>query len=440
MGEKLRKNAEEIVRTLTEKGYIAYFAGGCVRDMIMGIEPKDYDITTNAKPEEIKRLFKRTILVGAKFGVIVVVKDGINYEVATFRSEIGYKDGRHPDEVIFTDEKEDVKRRDFTINGLLFDSLKNRIIDYVGGKDDINNKIIRTIGNPFKRFNEDKLRMMRAVRLAMRFGFDIEENTFNAVKCKGFEISEISKERIRDELVKILTEGAAGRGIKLLDKAGMLKVILPEVADMKGVEQPKDFHPEGDVFTHTILMLDLMENPSVELAMGVLLHDVGKPKTFEVKDRIRFNEHTDVGIKLANDICKRLRFTTKEIEYILNLIKNHLKFKDVIKMKKSTLKRFLSMDKFEEHLELHRLDCLASHKNLANWEYCGKMMKEITIEEVKPERLINGDDLINAGFTPGPLFKEILNYIEDEQLEGRIKNENEAMNLVIQKFSEKKLN
>jgi len=440
MGEKLRKNAEEIVRTLTENGYVAYFAGGCVRDMIMGIEPKDYDITTNAKPEEIKRLFKRTILVGAKFGVIVVVKDGINYEVATFRSEIGYKDGRHPDEVIFTDEKEDVKRRDFTINGLLFDSLKNRIIDYVGGKDDINNKIIRTIGNPFKRFNEDKLRMMRAVRLAMRFGFDIEENTFNAVKCKGFEISEISKERIRDELVKILTEGAAGRGIKLLDKAGMLKVILPEVADMKGVEQPKDFHPEGDVFTHTILMLDLMENPSVELAMGVLLHDVGKPKTFEVKDRIRFNEHTDVGIKLANDICKRLRFTTKEIEYILNLIKNHLKFKDVIKMKKSTLKRFLSMDKFEEHLELHRLDCLASHKNLANWEYCGKMMKEITIEEVKPERLINGDDLINAGFTPGPLFKEILNYIEDEQLEGRIKNENEAMNLVIQKFSEKKLN
>jgi len=438
MDEKLRKNAEGIVRTLTEKGYKAYFAGGCVRDMIMSIEPKDYDITTNAKPEEIKRLFKRTILVGAKFGVIVVVKDGINYEVATFRSEIGYKDGRHPDKVIFTDEKEDVKRRDFTINGLLFDPLKNRIIDYVGGKDDINNKIIRTIGNPFERFNEDKLRMMRAVRLAVGFGFDIEENTFNAVKCEGFEISEISKERIRDELVKILTEGAAGRGIKLLDKAGMLKVILPEIADMKGVEQPKDFHPEGDVFTHTVLMLDLMENPSVELAMGALLHDVGKPKTFEVKDRIRFNEHTDVGIKLANDICKRLRFTNKEIEHILNLIKNHLKFKDVINMKKSTLKRFLSMEKFEEHLELHRLDCLASHKNLANWEYCRKMMKEITIEEAKPERLINGNDLINAGFTPGPLFKEILNYIEDEQLEGRIKDNNEAMNLVIQKFGEKK--
>ena len=438
MDEKLRKNAEEIVRTLTEKGYKAYFAGGCVRDMIMGIEPKDYDITTNAKPEEIKRLFKRTILVGAKFGVIVVVKGGINYEVATFRSEIGYKDGRHPDKVIFTDEKEDVKRRDFTINGLLFDPLKNRIIDYVGGKDDINNKIIRTIGNPFERFNEDKLRMMRTVRLAVRFGFDIEENTFNAVKCKGLEISEISKERIRDELVKILTEGAAGRGIKLLDKAGMLKVILPEIADMKEVEQPKNFHPEGDVFTHTILMLDLMENPSVELAMGALLHDVGKPKTFEVKDRIRFNEHTDVGIKLANDICKRLRFTNKEIEHILNLIKNHLKFKDVIKMRKSTLKRFLSMEKFEEHLELHRLDCLASHKNLANWEYCRKMLKETTIEEAKQEKLINGDDLINAGFTPGPLFKEILNYIEDRQLEGMIKDKNEAMNLVIQKFGEKK--
>jgi len=440
MGEKLRKNAEEIVKTLTEKGYRAYFAGGCVRDMIMGIEPKDYDITTNAKPEEIKKLFKRTILVGEKFGVIVVVKDGINYEVATFRSEIGYKDGRHPDKVIFTDEKEDVKRRDFTINGLLFDPLKNRIIDYVVGKDDINNKIIRTIGNPFERFNEDKLRMMRAVRLAVRFGFDIEEKTFDAVKCKGFEISEISKERIRDELVKILTEGAAGRGIKLLDKAGMLKVILPEVADMKEVEQPKDFHPEGDVFTHTMLMLDLMRNASVELAMGVLLHDVGKPKTFEVKDRIRFNKHTDVGVKLADDICRRLKFNNKEIEHILNLIKNHLKFKDVMKMKKSTLKRFLSMEKFEEHLELHRLDCLASHKNLANWEYCRKMMREITTEDVKPERLINGDDLINAGFTPGPLFKEILNYVEDEQLEGRIKNKNEAMNLIIKKFGGKKLN
>ncbi len=435
MKSELRKSAENIVKTLVDKGYTAYFAGGSVRDIVMGIEPKDYDIATDATPDEISKIFKRTILVGAKFGVSIVILDGINFEVATFRSDFDYKDGRHPEKVIFTNEKEDVKRRDFTINGLLYDPLENKVIDYVGGQYDINNKLIRTIGDAHNRFNEDKLRMMRAIRLAVRFGFDIEQKTFEAIVKKAPEILEISKERIRDELIKVLTEGSAGKGIRLLDKTGILQVILPEVIEMKGVEQPPDFHPEGDVFNHTILTLDLMENPSIELAMGVLLHDIGKPKTFEIRDRIRFNEHTEVGIKIADDILKRFKFTNKEIEHILNLIKNHLKFKDVQNMKESTLKRFLRIEKFDEHLELHRLDCLASHGNLENYEYCKKMLKEISTEEIKPKRFITGDDLINVGFTPGPEFKEILDYIEDEQLEGRVKDKNEAMNLIMQKFN-----
>jgi poly(A) polymerase len=435
MKSGLRKIAENIVKTLVDKGYTAYFAGGSVRDIVMGIEPKDYDIATNATPDEISKIFKRTILVGAKFGVSIVILDGINFEVATFRSDFDYKDGRHPEKVIFTNEKEDVKRRDFTINGLLYDPLENKVIDYVGGQYDINNKLIRTIGDAHNRFNEDKLRMMRAIRLAVRFGFDIEQKTFEAIVQKAPEILEISKERIRDELIKVLTEGSAGKGIRLLDKTGILQVILPEVIEMKGVEQPPDFHPEGDVFTHTVLMFDLMENPSIELAIGVLLHDIGKPKTFEIRDRIRFNEHTEVGIKIADDILKRFKFTNKEIEHILNLIKNHLKFKDIQNMKESTLKRFLRMEKFDEHLELHRLDCLASHGNLENYEYCKKMLKEISTEERKPKRFITGDDLINAGFIPGPEFKEILDYAEDEQLEGRVKDKNEAMNLIMQKFN-----
>ena len=434
MNKKLRKNADKIVKTLIENGYKAYFAGGCVRDMIMGIKPKDYDITTDAKPEEIIKMFKKTISVGAKFGVIIVVLEGINYEVATFRTEFGYTDGRHPDNVIFTNEKEDVKRRDFTINGLLFDSTKNEVIDYVGGRDDIKNKIIKTIGNPFERFREDKLRMMRAVRFAAKFNYSIEKSTFIAVKAKSSEISEISKERIRDELIKILVEGYAANGVRLLDKSGLLKVILHEVAKMKGVEQPKKFHPEGDVFTHTILMLDIMKNPSVELAVAVLLHDVGKPLTFEIKDRIRFSGHNDVGADIANDICNRLRFTKIQIERIKSLVKSHLTFKDVMNMRESTLKRFLSIERFDEHLELHRLDCLASHGNLKNWEYCKEMMEKIPIDEKKPEKLVNGNDLINIGFSPGPIFKEILNYVDDEQLEGRLKKKDEALKTVIKKF------
>lgn len=442
MKSKLRENAEKIVLTLVDKGYTAYFAGGSVRDIVMGIEPKDYDIATNVTPDEISKIFirdpllrKKTMLVGAKFGVSIVYVDGINFEVATFRSDFDYKDGRHPEKVIFTDEKEDVKRRDFTINGLLYNPLDNKVIDYVNGKNDISNKLIRTIGDAHNRFDEDKLRMMRAVRLAVRFGFDIEQKTFDAIIQKAPEILEISKERIRDELVKILTEGSAGKGIRLLDKSGILQVILPEVIEMKGVEQPPDFHPEGDVFTHTILMLDLMENPSIELAMGVLLHDIGKPKTFEIRDRIRFNEHTEVGIKIADDILKRYKFTNKEIEHILNLIKNHLKFKDVQNMKVSTLKRFLRIEKFDEHIELHRLDCLASHRNLENYEFCKRMLKEISAEEIKPKRFITGDDLISAGFIPGPEFKEILDYAEDKQLEGRVKDKDEALSLIMQKFN-----
>ena len=434
MKTKLRNNAEWMVRKLNEKGFKAYFAGGCVRDMIMGIDPKDYDIATSAKPEEIKNIFKKTVMVGAQFGVAVVIKDGKNYDVATFRADKGYTDGRHPNTVIYTDEKEDVKRRDFTINGLLFDPLEDSVIDYVGGKKDIADGIIRTIGNPFERFDEDKLRLMRAVRLTARFDFTIEENTYEALVSSAHAIKDISKERIRDEIVKILTESNAKRGIELLNKTGLLEIILPEVTAMKGVEQPPEKHPEGDVYTHTLIMLDLMENPSAEFALGVLLHDVGKPATFEKKDKIRFKKHAEAGAQIALELLERLRFSKKEIEYIANIIRNHSTFKDVKKMKKSTLKRFLSTEIFEDYLELHRLDRLASGRNLDTWEYCKEMLNKTPEEDLKPKSLITGDDLTNLGFKPGPHYKDILRYIEDEQLEGRIESKAEAVNIIKKEF------
>ncbi|MCK4965649.1 CCA tRNA nucleotidyltransferase [bacterium] len=434
MKTKLRKNAEWIVRKLNENGFKAYFAGGCVRDMIMGIDPKDYDIATSAKPEEIKNIFKKTVMVGAQFGVAVVIKDGKNYDVATFRKDKGCTDGRHPNTVIYTDEKEDVKRRDFTINGLLFDPLEDSIIDYVGGKKDIADGIIRTIGNPFERFNEDKLRLMRAVRIAARFDFAIEINTYEALVGSAHDIKDISKERVRDEIVKILTESNAKRGIELLNKTGLLDIILPEVTAMKGVEQPPEKHPEGDVYTHTLIMLDLMENPSAEFALGVLLHDVGKPAVFEKTDKIRFKKHAEVGAQIALQLLERLRFSNKQIEHIVNLVRNHSTFKDVKKMKKSTLKRFLSTEKFEDYLELHRLDRLASGRNLNTWEYCKEMLNKTPEEDLKPKPLITGDDLTDLGFKPGPHYKDILRHIEDEQLEGRIESKSEAVNIIKKEF------
>src|SRR5438128_3719621 len=354
--------ANSICDTLRRNGYQALLVGGCVRDLLLGREPADYDVTTDATPEEVMKLFPESVAVGAQFGVILIPRDGWKVEVATFRSDVGYSDGRHPDRVVYSKTgQEDVQRRDFTINGLLMRHDNGEVLDFIGGQADLKAGIIRAIGEPGRRFAEDKLRMMRAVRFAARFGYEIEPETFKAIRKHAREISQVSAERIREELTKLVTEGAARRGFALLDSCWLLSIVLPEIAALKGVEQPPQFHPEGDVWIHTLMMLEgLPAGVSPTLAWGVLLHDVGKPATFrsaaETGDRIRFDGHVDVGVAMAEEICRRLRFSNEDAEQILALVNNHMRFKDVESMRTSTLKRFVRLPKFDEHLALHRLD------------------------------------------------------------------------------------
>jgi poly(A) polymerase len=429
-----RELASQICATLRNHEYQAYLVGGCVRDMELGREPADYDVCTDARPDRVQELFPRSLAVGAKFGVILVVEDGTQVEVATFRSDIGYSDGRHPDQVIFSDSpEEDVRRRDFTINGLLMDPASGEILDFVGGRADLRAGIVRAIGDPRMRFAEDKLRMMRAVRFAARFGFRIEPETMAAAKTLAPQITQVSPERIRDELTKLLTEGAARRGFELLDETGLLAVVLPDVARMKGVEQPPQFHPEGDVWIHTRMMLEkLQPNCSPTLAWGVLLHDVGKPPTFAPATgpgtRIRFDGHVEIGARMAEHICRNLRFPNDEIEQIEKLVANHLRFKDVQQMRIATLKRFVRLPRFsEEHLELHRLDCLASHGNLEAYTFVQQFLVETPPEKVYPPKLVTGDDLKGMGLVPGPRFREILLAVEEAQLEGRLHDRESAL-------------
>jgi tRNA nucleotidyltransferase/poly(A) polymerase len=427
--------AAEIVDRLKARGHQAYLVGGCVRDLLLGREPQDYDVATGARPDEVVCLFPNARLVGAHFGVVVVSSGGDFVEVATFRSDHAYRDGRRPIAVEFeTDPRQDVVRRDFTINGLLMDPPSGEVLDFVGGRRDLEARLIRAIGDPDTRFGEDHLRMLRAVRFAARLGFDIEPATFDAIRRLRQKIRLISAERIRDELARILTEGGARRGFELLDASGLLAGILPEVAAMQGVEQPPEFHPEGDVWTHTLMMLDGLRSPSLTLALGVLLHDVGKPSTFRVADRIRFDEHAEIGACMAVRILGRLRFSNQEIRQVEELIANHLRFKDVRKMRDSTLKRFLRKEGFEEHLELHRLDCVMSHGMLGNYEFVKRKTEELPREELKPPRLITGHDLIAAGYHPGPAFAPMLAAIEDAQLEGQVRTPDEAMSLVRSRF------
>jgi len=431
-----RQFAEQICRVLRDNGHQSYLAGGCVRDILLGREPVDYDVATDATPERVQELFPDSLAVGAKFGVIVVTEGPVHVEVATFRSDGGYSDGRHPDHVEYArTPEEDVKRRDFTINGLMLDPFTNHVLDYVGGRDDLRAGIIRAVGNPTERFSEDKLRMIRGVRFAARFRYAIEASTFIAITKLAPDILQVSAERIRDELTKILTEGAARRGFELLDETKLLSEILPEIARMKGVEQPPQFHPEGDVWTHTLMMLEqLPAGCSPTLAWGVLLHDVGKPPTFTPPSgpngRIRFDQHVEVGTRMAIDICNRLRFSNDDTEQIAALVANHLRFKDVAQMKLSTLKRFIRLNRFEEHLVLHRLDCLSSHRNLDAHEYVRRFIAETPAEQVRPPRLLTGADLKELGYQPGPLFKEMIGAIEDAQLNGTIRNREEALQLV----------
>jgi poly(A) polymerase len=427
--------AAEIVRRLRSEKFQAYFVGGCVRDLVMGRAPADYDVATDATPAQVLELYPGSLTVGAQFGVVVVPREEGPVEVATFRSDGLYTDGRHPQEVRFArTPEEDVRRRDFTINGLLYDPVKGKVLDYVGGQADIRRRLVRTIGNPLERFSEDRLRMMRAVRFAARFEFALDGATLAAIQGLAPEIESVSAERVRDEILKILTQGHARRGFELLDQARLLAQVLPEVKAMQGVEQPPEFHPEGDVWVHTLMMLEGLKSPSRTLALGVLLHDVGKPRTFTVRERIRFDNHVEVGAKMAEEICDRLRLPAREKERVVELVRHHLRFKDFPRMRRSTQLRFLRLDGFDEHLELHRLDCLSSHRDLTNYEMARRMLEETPAQEIKPAPLVRGDDLIERGYTPGPVFKEILQAVEDAQLEGRIHTREDALRLVEEQF------
>jgi tRNA nucleotidyltransferase/poly(A) polymerase len=432
-----RELAADICRKLQSSGFQAYLVGGCVRDLLLGREPEDYDVATDAHPARVQELFASSVNVGAKFGVILVVGEGAQVEVATFRSDLGYSDGRHPDRVEYSSSPEqDALRRDFTINGMMLEPETKQILDFVGGREDLEEGIVRAIGNPDVRFREDRLRMARAVRFAARFGYAIDPQTFEAISAAARHITSVSAERLRDELTKLLTEGAARSAFELLDSTGLLKASLPEVAAMQNVPQPPEFHPEGDVWIHTLLMLERL-NPrsSPTLAWAVLLHDVGKPPTFrsarETGDRIRFDGHAEIGARMAAAICRRLRFSADDIQQIEILVANHLRFKDVFQMRPATLKRFVRLPKFEEeHLELHRLDCLSSHGNLDAYEFVRRFLRETPPQEVSPPRLLTGDDLKAMGFEPGPSFKEILQAVEEGQLDGRLTNREEALNYV----------
>jgi putative nucleotidyltransferase with HDIG domain len=422
--------ANHIIRQLREHDYQALLVGGCVRDLLLGREPKDYDVATDARPDGIVAIFPRSGLVGAQFGVVLVREEDATVEVATFRSDLDYRDGRRPDGVRFeSSPREDALRRDFTINGLFLDPISGDWFDYVGGMADLENRIIRAIGDPGIRFQEDHLRLIRAVRFAARLGFRIEAGTLAAMRQLAPAIQRVAPERVRDELVRILTEGGARYGFELLDSSGLLEQILPEVSAMKGVEQPPEFHPEGDVWTHTLMMLEGLDRPTPAMAMGVLLHDVGKPPTFRVADRIRFDGHVEVGVRMARDILTRLRFSNEDSDQILALVENHMNFKDVGQMRESTLKKFLRLPRFEEHLALHRLDCLNSNGKLATWEMLRQRLAETSPDELKPPPLVTGHDLIAAGYTPGPRFGEVLAAVEDAQLEGRISTREEALEL-----------
>ena len=434
----MEKAARKIAERLRDRGHIAYFAGGCVRDMMRGLTPKDYDIATDARPENVQALFSKTYAVGAHFGVIVVLEDGFQFEVATFRSDEAYVDGRHPSTVHFSSPEEDARRRDFTINGMFFDPVSDKVLDLVGGQADIDAKLVRAIGEPAQRFAEDRLRMLRAVRIATALDYQIDKGTWDALVASASSINQISAERIREELVRIFLSSNRVRGWDLLDASGLMSAILPELEAMKGVLQPEQFHPEGDVFVHTRLMLSLLhENVSVPLVFAVLFHDVAKPVTARVDEtgRIRFNEHDRIGAEMTEAIMRRLRFSGAEIEATVEMVRQHMAFKDAPKMRIAKLKRFMARPNFDEELELHRVDCESSHRMLDNYEFLLHKREEFANEPIIPPPLVRGDDLIAFGLKPGPKFGEILEAVETRQLEGKLRTRDEALDWVKSHYS-----
>ncbi len=426
-------SACNVLQKLRNAGYEAYFAGGCVRDMLLGLEPHDIDIATSALPQEVEKIFSRTVAVGAQFGVIIVLENEIEIQVATFRHDGSYSDGRHPNNVTFTNAEEDAKRRDFTINGLFYDPINEKVFDYVEGRDDLSKKIIRSIGNPHERFTEDKLRLLRAIRFATTLAFEIESATWNALCELAPEILVVSAERIRDELQKIFLSPHRLRGFDLLDQSGLLKILLPEMENLKGCEQPPEFHPEGDVFVHTRIMLEMLpDKASLPLVLSVLFHDIGKPATRTVDEngRMRFYAHDQVGAKMSEKILKRFRFSNEIIEAVLPAVRLHMSFKDVTKMRLSTLRRMMARPTFEDELELHRVDCASSHGMLDNYELLQQKKEEFAKTPLIPEPLLTGKDLISLGMKPGPEFGNILQRVKDAQLENLISTREEALVLV----------
>ncbi len=449
------KAAREIVVALRAAGHQAFFAGGCVRDLLLGIEPKDFDVATSATPDVVMEMFAKTYSVGAHFGVVLVcTPDGeggeIATEVATFRHDGAYSDGRRPDAVRFsTDAREDVLRRDFTINGMLLDPLAfdetgdaaGSTLDYVNGREDLATGVLRAIGEPALRFAEDKLRTLRGVRFAARLGLAIEPRTMAAIRAAAPEIGQVSFERVRDELTLMLTEGPGRRAFELLDETGLLAQVLPEVVKMHGVEQPPQFHPEGDVWVHTMLLLEkLQPGVSATLAWGALLHDIGKPATFRPPDpkkpgdRIHFDGHVEVGVRIAEEILGRLRFSNEDTEQIVALVKNHMRFGDIMQMRESTLKRFLRLPKFGEHLALHWMDVSSAHGDLRLYEFAKERFEATPVETMTPKLLVTGQDLIDAGYRPGPEFKAMLEAAEDAQLEGRVTTVEDGLAVVRERF------
>jgi poly(A) polymerase len=429
----MEATARALVDRLRAAGHTAYFAGGCVRDLVRGRQPKDIDIATDARPEEVQKIFQRTYAVGAHFGVIVVLENNFQFEVATFRSDGVYLDGRHPVAVNFSSPEEDARRRDFTINGMFFDPLNDEVIDFVGGREDLATGLVRAIGDPGQRFAEDRLRLLRAVRFATVLEFEIEPATWEAVVRLAETIKSVSAERIREELVRIFLSRQRLRGWDLLEASGLMKAILPEIEALKGCEQPPQFHPEGDVFRHTRLMLSLLPNEvSVPLVFSVLLHDIGKPATASVDEtgRIRFSGHDKLGATMTESVMQRLRFSRAEIEATVEAVDQHMVFKDVPNMRVSRLKRFMARPHFADELELHRVDCLGSHGMLDNYEFLKAKAAEFENEPIIPPPLVRGDDLIAMGMKPGPRFGEILEAVQTRQLEGTLREREEALRWV----------
>lgn len=432
----MRDTAIKVITKLTQAGHTALLAGGCVRDMLLGREAKDYDVATSATPEQVVRLFPGAQTVGAHFGVVIVRLDHQHVEVATFRSDGSYSDGRRPDSVTYSTPEHDAQRRDFTINGLFFDPLKEEVIDYVGGQADLRMGLLRAIGVARDRFEEDHLRMLRAVRFATVLGFDIEHATWESICGLAPKIKSVSIERIREEFVKTMLSPNRVRGFDLLVNSGLMEQFLPEILVLQGCEQPPQFHPEGDVFIHTRLMLSLLpEQVSLPLVMSVLLHDIAKPAT-QTRDadtgRIRFNGHDKLGADMTGEIMRRMKFPNDVIEPTVVAVENHMVFKDVKKMRTAKLRRFMARPSFDDELALHRVDCMGSNGWLDNYDFLLAKREELAAEPMLPPRLITGADLIAQGWHAGKAMGRLLTTLQTLQLEGTLKTKEEALTWVAQ--------